>query len=227
MEALRRIKKDGLESFEIVHVPAEVTCMIRNMLNGSIAAQMSTEDGLVTAFTTWTADNKRNDWWDQEKALSIKAIEEFDPVVFFISEKQKQDMEKQLRALLSAGCSMHQIRKFLDKSYVEYVDKYTLPPAPKKLTAAVFDMSECPKWAKYAAVNSDGDAFWFEDKPFLTFECGTWVIETKYMYTRIPALFDSTDWENSVIQKPEPVKELTMEELEKHFGCKVKIKKAD
>ena len=32
MEALRRIKKkDGLESFEIVHVPAEVTCMIRNL----------------------------------------------------------------------------------------------------------------------------------------------------------------------------------------------------
>ena len=29
---------------------------------------------------------------------------------------------------------------------------------------------------------------------------------------------------NSLIQKPEPVKEITMEELEKHFGSKVKIK---
>lgn len=188
---------------------------------------MSTEDGLVTAFTTWSANNKRNDWWDQEKELSIKAIEEFDPVVFFISEKQKQDMEKQLRALLSAECSMHQIRKFLDKSYIEYVDKYTLPPAPKKLTAAVFDMSECPKWAKYAVVNSDGVSYWYESRPFLNFEHTTWGIEAKYMYARIPASFDSSDWKNSIVQKPEPIKEFSMEDLEKHFGCKVKIKKAD
>lgn len=37
-------------------------------------------------------------------------------------------------------------------------------------------------------------------------------------------LFDSLDWD---WVRPEPVKEMTMEELEKHFGCKVKIIKAE
>ena len=32
----------------------------------------------------------------------------------------------------------------------------------KKLTKDVFNYPECPKWAKYAAVDSDGCAFYYD-----------------------------------------------------------------
>lgn len=35
----------------------------------------------------------------------------------------------------------------------------------KKLTQAVFDLPECPEWAESAAVDSDGDAFWYNAYP--------------------------------------------------------------
>ncbi len=34
-----------------------------------------------------------------------------------------------------------------------------------KLTQEVFQRDDCPKWAKWAAVDLDGAAFWFEEKP--------------------------------------------------------------
>jgi hypothetical protein len=35
----------------------------------------------------------------------------------------------------------------------------------KKLTKEVFQRDDCPKWAKWAAVDSDGTAYWYEKKP--------------------------------------------------------------
>lgn len=35
----------------------------------------------------------------------------------------------------------------------------------KKLTQEVFSRPDCPKWAKWAAVDSDGTAYWYEEKP--------------------------------------------------------------
>ena len=35
----------------------------------------------------------------------------------------------------------------------------------KVLTQEVFTRSDCPDWAKWAAVDLDGAAFWFEEKP--------------------------------------------------------------
>lgn len=35
----------------------------------------------------------------------------------------------------------------------------------KKLTQEVFKRDDCPKWAKWAAVDSDGIAYWYEKKP--------------------------------------------------------------
>ena len=47
----------------------------------------------------------------------------------------------------------------------------------KKLTQEVFTRPDCPKWANWAAVDSDGVAFWFEEKPIPS-HCGTfWVPE--------------------------------------------------
>ena len=42
--------------------------------------------------------------------------------------------------------------------------------------------------------------------------------------TNIEIFFEQLDWD---WVRPEPVKEMTMEELEKHFGCKVKIVNAE
>ena len=35
----------------------------------------------------------------------------------------------------------------------------------KVLTQEVFQRDDCPKWAKWAAVDSDGTAYWYEKKP--------------------------------------------------------------
>ena len=35
----------------------------------------------------------------------------------------------------------------------------------KKLTQEVFTHPDCPKWANWAAVDSDGTAYWYEEKP--------------------------------------------------------------
>lgn len=47
----------------------------------------------------------------------------------------------------------------------------------KVLTKEVFSSPDCPKWAKWAAVDSDGFAYWYEEKPIPS-HCGTfWVQE--------------------------------------------------
>lgn len=35
----------------------------------------------------------------------------------------------------------------------------------KKLTQEVFTRTDCPAWAKWAAVDADGTAYWYEEKP--------------------------------------------------------------
>lgn len=47
----------------------------------------------------------------------------------------------------------------------------------KVLTKEVFQRDDCPKWAKWAAVDDDGIAYWYEEKPIPS-HCGTfWVQE--------------------------------------------------
>lgn len=224
MKALRRVKQGDQERFEVVKVPGKITCVVRKLATDSLVVQMAAKGRSTTAFTTWSPNHRRSDWWEEEKTYSIGEIAEYDPVVFFIPEEDKQDMEKQLRALLAAGCNMDHIRKFIDSSYIDYTDKDTLPPWEKQLTTEVFYMLECPDWAKYAAVDSEGFAFWYGSKP----DCleHTWGISASG-WKPIPGLFDSTNWENSLIQRPGQVKEISVEDLEKIFGCTVKIKKAD
>ena len=49
----------------------------------------------------------------------------------------------------------------------------------KKLTQEVFSSPDCPKWAKWAAVDFDGTAFWFEEKPILS-SGGTFWVQADY-----------------------------------------------
>ena len=95
------------------------------------------------------------------------------------------------------------------------------------LNEKVFDLEECPDWAQYAAVDADGEAYWYSVKPSR--------VESDWVdfYGRIrlirdgdnPFIFDSTGWQHSLIERPRKVLEITMSDIERQFGCKVKIVK--
>ena len=71
-----------------------------------------------------------------------------------------------------------------------------------KLTTAVFDREDCPEWAKYAAVDEDGEASFFEKIPYqATKICGCFLRDC--LEAIIPGKFDPSDWQNSLIERPE------------------------
>lgn len=69
----------------------------------------------------------------------------------------------------------------------------------KKLTTAVFKSKSCPKWARYAAVNRDGTAYYYDQEPDYDAVRGRWM----YAYDCYCGVFDATDWEHSLIKRPE------------------------
>lgn len=73
-----------------------------------------------------------------------------------------------------------------------------------KLTTEVFDRPDCPEWAKYAAVDADGDGFYYEDKPRACEADGEWLVDRCIVGTNriITDDFDPTDWQNSLIERP-------------------------
>ena len=97
------------------------------------------------------------------------------------------------------------------------------------LNEKVFELDGCPEWAQYAAVDECGTAYWHESKPCRMLH--QWFHRSDSRYKAIAIAdysFDTTDWHNSLIRRPErKVIEVTMAELEKKYGCKVKIVKED
>ena len=97
------------------------------------------------------------------------------------------------------------------------------------LNEKVFELDGCPDWAQYAAVNGDGTAYFYRHLPFLkthSYACKDSTPWHCYMrITKDVGIFDPTDWQNSLIERPKKVLEVTMADLEKKFGCKVKIVK--
>ena len=92
------------------------------------------------------------------------------------------------------------------------------------LNEKVFDLDNCPDWAQYAAADECGTAYWHEDKPCRMLH--QWFHRSDSRYKAIgDSSFDATDWQNSLIKRPEKALEVTMADLEKKFGCKVKIVK--
>lgn len=70
-----------------------------------------------------------------------------------------------------------------------------------KLTAEVFDRPDCPAWAMYAAVDEDGETTFFDKMPYpATKTCGCFLRDCQY--ETIPSKFDSSDWQNSLIERP-------------------------
>lgn len=70
-----------------------------------------------------------------------------------------------------------------------------------KLTAEVFNRPDCPEWAKYAAVSSDGRCLVCREYPILI-GGRRWANPESYWEKTIDGKFDTTDWQNSLIKRP-------------------------
>lgn len=93
------------------------------------------------------------------------------------------------------------------------------------LNEKVFELDGCPDWAQYAAVDAGGKAYWYEDAPRRS--CAFWASECERSRSKyiVDISFDATDWQHSLIRRPQKVLEVTTADIEKKFGCKVKIVK--
>ena len=90
------------------------------------------------------------------------------------------------------------VRALLLGFHGDQPEKYTKLP---KLTADVFDRPDCPEWAKFAAVDEDGETTFFDKMPYQsTKTCGCFLRDCQY--ATIPSKFDASDWKNSLIERP-------------------------
>lgn len=90
-----------------------------------------------------------------------------------------------------------------------------------KLTEAVFSMPECPEWAQYAAVDSDGVVTVFDGVPHATVtldKSTTWVpLEIPCMFQTLPGvLCDPTHCRSSMISRKDATP-VTTEQLYKEL----------
>lgn len=72
------------------------------------------------------------------------------------------------------------------------------------LDESIFNHPECPEWAKYAAVDGTGDAYWFGMKPSVF--VAVWVCDEtagcdpNIFVKRIPGKWNAEKWEESLIE---------------------------
>ena len=73
-----------------------------------------------------------------------------------------------------------------------------------KLTVEVFDRPDCPEWAKYAAVDKNGDAYYFRQKPYINKAKNAWITNSirNICWFFIDHNWDSSDWQHSLIERP-------------------------
>ena len=100
-----------------------------------------------------------------------------------------------------AKAAAEKVKELLLSLHEQVTDCNQLP----KLTVEVFNHPECPKWARYAAVDESGNAYWYASLPkneiyALTHQC-VWHNESKN-FEMIPGKFDASDWKNSLIERP-------------------------
>ena len=69
-----------------------------------------------------------------------------------------------------------------------------------KLTAEVFDLPDCPEWAKWAAVDKYENAMWYDEEPKV-FRSVFWNSQ-RGQIQGIPGKWDASDWRNSLIERP-------------------------
>ena len=91
--------------------------------------------------------------------------------------------------------------KLAERSHCEECADYKPKEELPKLTQEVFERTDCPAWAKWAAVDKDGEAWWYETRPTLG-DYG-WRCSDIYDMLIPDSHFDSTAWECSLIERQE------------------------
>ena len=96
---------------------------------------------------------------------------------------------------------MEELNKgFAEKALREAQEKITgKSTALPKLTAEVFNRPDCPEWAKYAAVDSCGDAYYYNEKPHTNSRTWGDPVLCEFHYI---GKFDASNWQNSLIERP-------------------------
>lgn len=74
------------------------------------------------------------------------------------------------------------------------------------LNDKVFELDRCPDWAQYASVDEDGHAYWYESKPEI--DGSVWINDDRIRLIKDAArakaiVFDATDWQHSLIERPD------------------------
>ena len=93
--------------------------------------------------------------------------------------------------------------------------KHCFPEERPELTIEVFDRPDCPEWARWAAVDINGQAAWYSKKPVLwKDESSTWHLLNQWyrnctdedpfggMVKLMTKRFDASNWEHSLIERP-------------------------
>lgn len=71
-----------------------------------------------------------------------------------------------------------------------------------KLTAEIFDRYDRLEWYKWATVDAEGNAYFYEKKPVLNMDMGSWAFYEDSDFKPIPGIYDNKDWEHSLIKRP-------------------------
>jgi len=76
--------------------------------------------------------------------------------------------------------------------------------ANEEASAFYVDWSQAPEWANYWAMDDDGEAYWFEEKP--TIDWGVWLSQSRQ---RIAPDFGGAaiDWQDSLVARPAAIKD--------------------
>lgn len=87
------------------------------------------------------------------------------------------------------------------EDYMEEDKQAKSKEKPKKLTAEIFEESDMPPWAEYAAVDDKGTVYVFDVEPVYTH--GSWYLCTRMgsRYNYASNGFDSSDPEHSLVQR--------------------------
>lgn len=108
------------------------------------------------------------------------------------------------RTRAEAEAAAEKVRGLLLKLHEPTTECSQLP----KLTAEVFDRPDCPEWAKYAAVDRNGKAYFYDTKPEweqpsqIRKHQTIWFTGKLNGIKRIPGKFDAANWQNSLIERP-------------------------
>lgn len=168
----------------------------------------------------------------QHIELQKQALTEAFFSLYYNLEDYPDVFEPMCLVLKSMSLSYPKVRAEIGDAYAKCRSERKLnrqSKTPQKtnfaLVPVVFSLPECPSDANWAAVDTDDSAYWYVDKPVISGKC--WVRRQTSCPAKciLPEAFDATDWQHSLIERPRKVLEITMADLERKYGCKVKVVK--